>query len=695
MTHATKSVLRVLLSDSIRLAPRGATSADTTGGGFALYDEADLAACMDRIEVIDFHQVVEAAGIKFWCYNAGHVLGAAMFMIDAGGTKLLYTGDYSLEEDRHLMPAEVPRVSPDVLIMECTYGTQKHEARDVREALFVSTIERVVQRGGRVLLPVFALGRAQELLLILEEHWRDRGLELSRVPVYYASKLATRALRVYQTYVNMMNAHVQRQLDVANPFQFNTVQNLARLDELDDSGPCVVLASPGMLQSGVSRQLFERWCSDNRNAVVLAGYAVEGTLAKQLATEPEEITALDGRILKRNCTVVSVSFSAHTDYKQNATFVRATSPGAVILVHGEKHEMNRFKNQLLSDANKWPPEDRPTVSSPENGQKVLVRFPADAKVLLRHGADEKGDQTFFDSNKRQRTASLNKTIDPGVLVVKELQTTFYTDAQLDASTLTVVEIDQTLRLRLSAAAAEGLLSALRRTFYDVKLESAESSLRNDPKLQRLLKLNVCGHVSCLLITDEHAQNHLILNWRAAPVSDVLADAVAYLALHTGKVPTAGLLSTDCCAPSSYPPPEQEEQQQLPDTYSIVFNLVKKTLIDHFGSDLVEVLPNEIDHNPDIKPMIDENEEEAHQNDPVPLLRLRIIHDEASAICTLFDHGAPRFRVDVASDDDALRHRLQRLLTHILAASTPIDVTGRETSTFTFPPDAIKAVSQDN
>ena len=121
-----------------------------------------------------------------------------------------------MEEDRHLVPAEVPSLEPHVLIMESTYGTQKHESRDVREALFTSTIERIVQRGGRCLIPAFALGRAQELLLILDEYWKERE-DLHRIPVFYASKMATRALRVYQTYINMMNQHVRDRRLVLSP----------------------------------------------------------------------------------------------------------------------------------------------------------------------------------------------------------------------------------------------------------------------------------------------------------------------------------------------------------------------------------------------------------------------------------------------------------------------------------------------
>ena len=82
-----------------------------------LYTEADLEASMDKIDVINFHEEKEVKGIRFWAYHAGHVLGAAMFMIEIAGVKVLYTGDFSRQEDRHLMAAEIPTMRPDVMIV--------------------------------------------------------------------------------------------------------------------------------------------------------------------------------------------------------------------------------------------------------------------------------------------------------------------------------------------------------------------------------------------------------------------------------------------------------------------------------------------------------------------------------------------------------------------------------------------------
>lgn len=134
----------------------------------------DLQNCVDKVEVVDFHQTIEHNGIKFTATAAGHVLGAAMFMIEIDGIRVLYTGDYSLENDRHLVHAEVPEGGPpDVLIVESTFGTDNIPPREKRERDFTRTVESIVRRGGSCLIPVFALGRAQELLLILDEYWQQ------------------------------------------------------------------------------------------------------------------------------------------------------------------------------------------------------------------------------------------------------------------------------------------------------------------------------------------------------------------------------------------------------------------------------------------------------------------------------------------------------------------------------------------
>ncbi|XP_068721291.1 cleavage and polyadenylation specificity factor subunit 3-like isoform X2 [Montipora capricornis] len=373
MTHATKAIYRWLLSDYVKVSNIATED--------MLYTESDLEKSMDKIETIHFHQEKEVNGIKFWCYHAGHVLGAAMFMIEIAGVKILYTGDFSRQEDRHLMAAEIPSISPDVLIIESTYGTHIHEKREDRENRFTSTVHDIVNRGGRCLIPVFALGRAQELLLILDEYWQNHP-ELHDVPIYYASQLAKKCMSVFQTYVNAMNEKIKKQIAISNPFVFKHISNLKGIDQFDDIGPSVVMASPGMMQSGLSRELFEQWCTDRRNGVIIAGYCVEGTLAKTLMSEPEEIATMTGQKIPRKCSIDYISFSAHTDFEQTSEFIRILKPPHIVLVHGEQNEMGRLKAALIREY-----EDNPDASvvvhNPPNTQSVELYFRGEkmAKVM--------------------------------------------------------------------------------------------------------------------------------------------------------------------------------------------------------------------------------------------------------------------------------------------------------------------------
>jgi cleavage and polyadenylation specificity factor subunit 3 len=143
-----------------------------------------------------------------------------MFLIEIDGIKILYTGDYSREEDRHLKPAEFPDCEVDVLIVESTYGVAKHEARETREKNFIKYVTNILEKGGKCLMPVFALGRSQELLLILNEHWAKHP-ELQSIPIYYQGNLAKRALDVFNMHRNMMGDKLRMELESGNnPFKF-------------------------------------------------------------------------------------------------------------------------------------------------------------------------------------------------------------------------------------------------------------------------------------------------------------------------------------------------------------------------------------------------------------------------------------------------------------------------------------------
>ena len=371
MTHPTKAIYKWLLSDYVKVSSLSVEE--------MLYDDNDLARSFEKINAIDYHQEIEFEGIRFTAFNAGHVLGAAMFLVEVAGAKLLYTGDYSREEDRHLMAAEKPEVPLDVLVCESTYGTQSQLPRLERERRFTTLVSDIVRRGGRCLIPVFALGRAQELLLILDEYWQAHP-ELHSVPIYYASSLAKKCMAVYQTYVNMMNEKIRKQIAFSNPFIFKHISYLRGIESFEDRGPCVMMASPGMLQNGLSRELFERWCANKQNGVIIAGYCVEGTLAKQILSEPKEVQALNGMMLPLRMSVEYISFSAHVDFAQNSQFIDDIHAPNLILVHGEQSEMMRLRNALQ---HRFESSPKPVIIfTPRNCETVELTFRGEKTVKI-------------------------------------------------------------------------------------------------------------------------------------------------------------------------------------------------------------------------------------------------------------------------------------------------------------------------
>lgn len=531
MTHATKAIYKLLLSDYVKVSKVSVED--------MLFDEQDILRSMDKIEVIDFHQTLEVNGIRFWCYTAGHVLGAAMFMVDIAGVRVLYTGDYSREEDRHLRAAELPQFSPDVCIIESTYGVQLHQPRHIREKRFTDVIHSTVSQGGRVLIPAFALGRAQELLLILDEYWSSHP-ELHNVPIYYASPLAKRCMAVYQTYINAMNERIRNQFANSNPFDFKHISPLKSIEEFNDIGPSVVMASPGSLQSGLSRQLFDKWCAEKKNACVIPGYVIEGTLAKTIINEPKEVTLMNGLTAPLNMQVHYISFSAHADCAQTTTFLEELMPPNIILVHGEANEMGRLKQKLVTYF-----ADRNTkLYTPKNCQSVEMPFNVEkmAKTIgkLAEQTPENGESVS------------------GLLVRKGFSYQIIAPDDLHVfSQLSTANVTQ--RITIPYSGAFGVIKHRLKQIYD----SVESSTDEE---SGVLTLRVHERVT----VRQDSENHLSLQWTADPISDMVSDSIVALVLNTSREMPKVVVETE---------PEKDEAEEKKKTEKIVHAL----LLNLFGN----------------------------------------------------------------------------------------------------------------
>jgi len=442
-------------------------------------------------------------GIKFWCYTAGHVLGAAMFMVDIAGVRILYTGDYSREEDRHLRAAELPQFSPDICIIESTSGVQLHQSRHIREKRFTDVIHSTVAQGGRVLIPAFALGRAQELLLILDEYWANHP-DLHNIPIYYASPLAKKCMAVYQTYILSMNDRIRNQFANSNPFVFKHISPLNSIDDFNDVGPSVVMATPGGLQSGLSRQLFDSWCSDKKNACIIPGYMVEGTLAKTIINEPKEVTLMNGLTAPLNMQVHYISFSAHADYAQTSTFLKELMPPNIILVHGEANEMMRLKQKLLTEF----PDGNTKIMTPKNCESVEMYFNSEklAKTIGRLA---------------EKTPDVGDTVS-GILVKKGFTYQIMAPDELHVfSQLSTATVTQ--RITIPFVGAFGVIKhRLEKIFESVEFSTDEES--------GLPALKVHERVT----VKQESEKHISLQWSSDPISDMVSDSIVALILNISR-----------------------------------------------------------------------------------------------------------------------------------------------------------------
>ncbi|EON62210.1 endoribonuclease ysh-1 [Coniosporium apollinis CBS 100218] len=608
MTHPTKAIYKWLVQDSVRVG-NISSSSESLNTTQPLYTESDHLSTFPMIEAIDYHTTHTISSIRITPYPAGHVLGAAMFLIEIAGLKILFTGDYSREEDRHLVSAEVPRnVKIDVLITESTYGIASHVPRPERETAFTKAVTSILNRGGRALLPVFALGRAQELLLILEEYWHKHP-EYRKIPIYYASNLARKCMVVYQTYISAMNDNIRRLFRErmaeaeaagsgatnAGPWDFRYVRSLKSLERFDDVGSCVMLASPGMMQNGVSRELLERWAPDPKNGVIITGYSVEGTMAKLIVQEPDTITAIMTRgqqgmrrggekehaVIPRRCSVQEFSFAAHVDGTENREFIEEVQAPVVILVHGEKHNMMRLKSKLLSlNADKA----RPTkIFSPANCEELRIPFKADkiAKVVgklaqipppLPHRSKD-GQQQGAESDEQ-----LEKRLITGVLVQNDFKMSLMAPEDLrEYAGLTITTITCRQRLTLSAAGVDLIRWALEGTFgalkeaslkdkaVDGKAETNGHSHKAEDADEEIDRTTTAFTIMDCVTVRIRGRGEVEVEWEGNMINDGIADAVLAVLFTVESSPAAVKQSSRQHSHnhSHTPPPLPEKRKRNP------------------------------------------------------------------------------------------------------------------------------------
>jgi len=292
-----------------------------------------------------------APDVRLTFQNAGHILGSAVahFHIGDGLYNVAMSGDIKFEKTWLFNPAvnKFPRI--ETLVLESTYGgyhdlqPSRHEAAQALR----DTVGRVLRRGGKVLIPVFAVGRSQEVMLVLEEAIRNRSIP--EVPVYLDGMI-WEATAIHTAYPEYLNSQLRTQIFQTgeNPFLSPIFRRVEtgdmRSNIIDDVEPCIVLATSGMMSGGPVLEYFKGWADNPLHALLFVGFQSEGSLGRRIQREAREITLNDrGKPLtlpiKLDLETID-GFSGHSDRIQLLNYVGTMDPRPerVIVNHGEEYK---------------------------------------------------------------------------------------------------------------------------------------------------------------------------------------------------------------------------------------------------------------------------------------------------------------------------------------------------------------------
>jgi metallo-beta-lactamase family protein len=380
-THATRDLCALMLMDSARIQQ---SDADYFNRRIRekgedkiepLYGEEDAEAAIRLISAVNYDSPFEPLdGVRAEFREAGHILGAATVTVSVRAQgrdwRVGYTGDFG-NPDPPLLRTAATMPDCDWLICESTYGgttlpTRESAKEDLREV-----IQRTYDRGGRVIIPAFAVGRTQEVVYYLNKLWNEE--RLPRMPVFVDSPLAVNATDVFRLHPELFDKTTRDlMLEDPDPFGFEKleyVRSAQRSREINSMNePLVVIATSGMAEAGRILHHLAQGIGDARNTVLIVGYQAENTLGRRIVERQKRVNIF-GKPFTLNAEVVVMnSFSAHADEPHMVEFIERLDKERlreVFLVHGEFDRQAKMIETLET-------RGYARVSAPERGTRVAL-----------------------------------------------------------------------------------------------------------------------------------------------------------------------------------------------------------------------------------------------------------------------------------------------------------------------------------
>ncbi|MCI4356679.1 MAG: beta-CASP ribonuclease aCPSF1 [Thermoplasmata archaeon] len=341
-TAPTRDLMALMLLDAIRV-----TNQEARRG---LYDSSHVRDMVARTIPLRWGETTDIApDMRLTMHNAGHILGSSIchFHLGDGDHNLAYSGDIKFERSWLFNPAanRFPRL--ETLILESTYGGYRDVQPSRQQATdeFASLASKVVGRGGKLIVPVFAVGRSQEVMLVLEERMREG--RIPKVPVYLDGMIFE-ATAIHTAYPEYLNSQLRTQIfqQGDNPFLSDIFHRIdssqMRYSVLDSKEPCIILATSGMMSGGPVMEYFKAWAPEEKNGILFVGYQADGTFGRRLQRGLNEATFMDGgrqgAVPIRLEVATIEGFSGHSDRVQLMNYVATLDPrpNRILLNHGEE-----------------------------------------------------------------------------------------------------------------------------------------------------------------------------------------------------------------------------------------------------------------------------------------------------------------------------------------------------------------------
>ncbi|MCC6928341.1 MAG: MBL fold metallo-hydrolase [Gemmatimonadaceae bacterium] len=361
-TPATRDLCAIMLADSAHIQEKDAEHLSRHNKAHAdpLYTARDAARTVEQMISVPFKKRVEILpGVQLTFVEAGHILGSASVILDCTEgdttTRLVFSGDIGRSGLPIIRDPEPPE-GADIVIMESTYGNRDHPAFEDAQARLAAIVSQTAKRGGKLLIPAFAVGRTQEL--VYELHALARAGKIPEIPIFIDSPLAIDATSVFEMHPDIFDRSERMVQDASNLFRFDLVRytrDTAESKALNTMrGPMVVIAASGMAESGRILHHLLNGADDPRNTILIVGFMAEHTLGRRILEKQPVIKVFGDEVPLRAQVEVLNGYSAHgdrTDLREWIRHVRGqgSAPRTVFLVHGEAEAQDAFAEALRTD----------------------------------------------------------------------------------------------------------------------------------------------------------------------------------------------------------------------------------------------------------------------------------------------------------------------------------------------------------